>query len=213
MWQVKLTLLISIFLVKQKANSCPSSPSEETRTESVPTPDPSTPSKSPTSLKPQTPLAPVTSSKLPTPLKPTEPPITPKPTETPITPKPTEPPITPKPPPPQEDGYIMLTTGQALGQEGMGAMTEVININYDKKICDDLPKYPMEVHQAVGGLINKMPIICGGISNEDQIGTNKCHILKENKWSHLTDLDVNRFSSGRGPSGVSLEGDRLWITG
>ena len=195
MWQVKLTLLISIFLIKQKANSCPSSPSEETRTESIPTPDLSTPSKPPTSLKPQTPLATVTSSKLPT------------------TFKTTEPPITPKPPPPQEDGYIMLTTGQALGQEGMGATTEVININYDKKICDDLPKYPMEVHQAVGGLINKMPIICGGISNEDQIGTSKCHILKENKWSHLIDLDVNRFSSGRGPSAVSLEGDRLWITG
>ena len=123
MWQVKLPLLISIFLIKQKAYSCPSSPSEETRTESVPTPTLSTPSKPPTSLKPQTPLAPVTSSKLPTPLEPTEPPITPKPTE---------PPTTPKPPPPQEDGYIMLTTGQALGQEGMGATTEVININHDK---------------------------------------------------------------------------------
>ena len=203
MWQVKLTLLISIFLIKQNY-SCPSSPSEETRTESVPTPDLSTPSKPLTSLKPQTPLAPVTSAKLSTPFKPTEPPITSKPTE---------PPITPKPPPPQEDGYIMLTTGQALGQEGMGSTTEVININYDKKICDDLPKYPMEVHQAVGGLINKMPIICGGISYKDQIGTKKCHILKENKWSHLTDLDVNRFSGGHGPSGVSLEGDRLWITG
>ena len=71
----------------------------------------------------------------------------------------------------------------------------------------------MKVHHAVGGLVNKMPIICGGIFNEDQLRTNKCYIFKENKWSHLIDLEGNRFEYGHGPSGVSLEGDRLWITG
>ena len=79
--------------------------------------------------------------------------------------------------------------------------TEVFDA-VERKKCNNLARYPLKVWYAAGGVVDKMPIICGG-------DTEECYILKENSWSHLADLSVKRVYH----SGIVLNEDRLWITG
>ena len=79
--------------------------------------------------------------------------------------------------------------------------TEVFDA-IERKNCNNLARYPLKIGYAVGGVVDNMPIICGG-------DTKECYILKENSWNHLADLSVKREYH----SGIVLDGSRLWITG
>ena len=47
---------------------------------------------------------------------------------------------------------------------GLGdPMMEVIDLEDENVICDNLPEFPVKnVYAAMGGLINGIPVICGG---------------------------------------------------
>ena len=110
----------------------------------------------------------------------------------------------------------MITTGAPFEKE-KSKSTEVFDMKNPMKTCEKLPDYPLAVYFAVGGLLDKMPVICGGAYSKIYINSTKdCYILKDNKkWTKLASLDYFR-SSGQtaGPGSVTInDGKRLWITG
>ena len=85
-------------------------------------------------------------------------------------------------------------------------MTEVIDLLDDTKSCQSLPNYPLKVDYATGKLVNGSPVICGGNDGNDH--TKDCHILKNNTWSILANLQEGKSSAGS----IAI-GDSLWVTG
>ena len=85
-------------------------------------------------------------------------------------------------------------------------MTEVIDLLDETKSCQSLPSYPLKVRGATGKLVNGSPVICGGYDGDDHI--KDCHILKNNTWSKLANLQEEK-----GYAGSIAIGDSLWVTG
>mgnify|MGYP002054262422 CR=1 FL=1 len=111
----------------------------------------------------------------------------------------------------------MITTGVLFGEGKGGKSTEVFDMFDPTKTCKNLPDYPLDVYYAVGGLIDKMPVICGGAYSKIYVNSTKdCYILKDNeKWTKLGSLDYFRsYGQTAGPGSVTInDGKRLWITG
>ena len=111
----------------------------------------------------------------------------------------------------------MITTGVLFGEGKGGKSTEVFDMFDPTKTCKNLPDYPLDVYYAVGGLINKMPVICGGAYGQVYgTATKACYILKDNeKWTELVSLNsIRSYGQTEGPGSVTInDGKRLWITG
>ena len=113
----------------------------------------------------------------------------------------------------------MITTGAPFEEE-KSKSTEVFDMKNPMKTCEKLPDYPLAVYFAIGGLVDKMPLICGGTYSKNSFNSTKeCYILKDkNKWTKLASLDSFRsFGSnsgtGAGPGCVTInDGKSLWIT-
>ena len=43
-----------------------------------------------------------------------------------------------------------------------GRMTEILDLRDPNFHCSGLPDFPIEIAYAVGGVVNNIPIICGG---------------------------------------------------
>ena len=183
-------------------DSCPSSPNETTTKPppppSISDPAPATPPSSPSTT---------TQPSNPTPAPPKPSPTTSEP-----------PPSTPTPAPPSPDPaparYMLITTG--VGEEkGKGKSTEVFDMKDPTKTCKNLPEYPLDVFMAAGGLINKMPVICGGNNIDPFPKIKTCYILKNNiEWTKLSSLVFSRFIENVNPGSVIVnDGKSLWITG
>ena len=110
----------------------------------------------------------------------------------------------------------MITTGARLEKE-KSKSTEVFDMEYPMKTCEKLPDYPLAVYFAVGGLVDKMPVICGGAYSKNSFkSTNECYILKDKiQWIKLASLDsIRNVRETAGPGCVTInDGKSLWITG
>ena len=80
-------------------------------------------------------------------------------------------------------------------------------------MCQDLGHYPFDVNGAQGGLINGMPVVCGGFPHSIYKAKTECFILRQNKWIFFANLTVPRNTREGSFSSVTVNGDRLWITG
>ena len=86
----------------------------------------------------------------------------------------------------------MLTTGRTLDPADSAA-SQVVNVLDSSLTCQNIPDYPVAVHNAGGGLLKGVPIVCGGYSDDHGIQSN-CYKLDRDtiQWTLLTDaLPVN----------------------
>ena len=86
----------------------------------------------------------------------------------------------------------MLTTGRTLVPSDSAA-SQVVNVLGSSSTCQNIPDYPVAVHLAGGGIVDNVPIVCGGYSDDHGIQSN-CYKLDRDtiQWTLLTDaLPVN----------------------
>ena len=66
--------------------------------------------------------------------------------------------------------------------------TEIINLE-GSNTCADLENFPTGLYGAVGGIIQGMPIVCGGFTGI--VSTqNKCYKFINGKWEDFTTMQV-----------------------
>ena len=94
----------------------------------------------------------------------------------------------------QKIGLILLTTGRLNEPNGAdSAASQVVNILDSSSTCQNIPDYPVAVHLAGGGIVDNVPIVCGGYS-DDHGRQADCYKLDRDtiQWTLLTDaLPVN----------------------
>ena len=88
---------------------------------------------------------------------------------------------------PQKIGLILLTTGRTLAPADSAA-SQVVNVLDSSSTCQSIPDYPVAVHQASGGILDNVPIVCGG-GSADHGMQSTCYKLDKNtvQWTLLTD--------------------------
>ena len=89
-------------------------------------------------------------------------------------------------------GLILLTTGRTLAPADSAA-SQVVNVLDSSSTCQSIPDYPVAVHLAGGGIVDNVPIVCGGYS-DDHGRQADCYKLDRDtiQWTLLTDaLPVN----------------------
>ena len=63
-----------------------------------------------------------------------------------------------------------------------GLHSEVIDLQFEDRECDNLAFSVQPVQGAAGGVVDGKPMICGGFSESPNAGvSNKCFILGKNK--------------------------------
>ena len=84
-------------------------------------------------------------------------------------------------------GLILLTTGRTLVPSDSAA-SQVVNALDSSSTCQDMPDYPIAVHQAGGGILDNVPIVCGG-GSDDHGMQSSCYKLDQDtlQWTLLTD--------------------------
>ena len=73
--------------------------------------------------------------------------------------------------------------------------------------CPNWVNYPIATLGAIGGLIEGIPIICGG--SISAYTSNKCYTITSKK----SDQDVTMSTLRSNAAGVVINGSTLWITG
>ena len=58
---------------------------------------------------------------------------------------------------------MLVITGQRKGKSEFDDTSQVFN-QISTKYCTNLPKYPMKVRDATGGVLDGSPVICGANS-------------------------------------------------
>ena len=81
----------------------------------------------------------------------------------------------------------MLTTGRTLVPSD-SAESQVVNALDSSSTCQNIPDYFVAVHQAGGGILDGVPIVCGG-GSDDHGMQSTCYKLEKDtiKWTLLTD--------------------------
>ena len=70
--------------------------------------------------------------------------------------------------------------------------TEVIDISDPDNICDSLGDYPLEAASGFGGMLNGMPVSCGGFNPDiDGYALKDCYKLEEVLTSFFKTQIVN----------------------
>jgi hypothetical protein len=108
---------------------------------------------------------------------------------------------------PQKD-HLLFVTGDKQERE-----SEVVDIREDSAYCRSLPDYPLQAHYASGGILNRQPLICGGIVGveESNHATNECYVYDVTSltWALFANMTHKRY----GASGVALDNNRFLIMG
>ena len=73
--------------------------------------------------------------------------------------------------------------------------------------CPNWVNYPISIHGAIGGLLEGIPIICGG--SNYAYTSNKCYKITSKK----SDQNVIMSTLRSNAAGVVINGSTLWITG
>ena len=94
------------------------------------------------------------------------------------------------------------------GQSPTTDNCEVIDLASAETTCKDLPKLPVTVHAAIGGLgMDKNPIICGGIQNNAT--SNICYTLQNKEWISSDSMNSKRSFA----ASAQLQDGKLLVTG
>ena len=72
--------------------------------------------------------------------------------------------------------------------------------------CPQWVNYPIAIHGAIGGLLEGIPIICGGVNHK--YTSNKCYKITS-KMSYQVIMSTMRSNA----AGVVIDGSTFWITG
>ena len=96
-----------------------------------------------------------------------------------------------------------------------GSQVETFNSIGQAKQCNSIEKYPLEIEDAQGGVVNDQVVICGGSTTGSSSGAiSQCYKLSQNgQWSPLgAGLKKSRYLGAAAP--VNIKGQEfLWITG
>merc|ERR1719330_2056796 len=90
--------------------------------------------------------------------------------------------------------HILIATGFTRSN---GIKTEVLDLSENPSAipssCSGMEDFPVEIHGAVGGNVNSVPLICGG-RDTNRKATNDCYKLEGKTWRKVTSggLNVNR---------------------
>ena len=106
-------------------------------------------------------------------------------------------------------GFTKLLVG--VGFEN--SKVEVIDLESSSTSCKDLPNFPFNIWNAIGGLgLEDRPLICGGFNGRF---SNKCFTLDANgdEWISSTDLSSERNSAAVSLSPFQPSSQKLLVTG
>ena len=76
-------------------------------------------------------------------------------------------------------------------------------------LCPDWVDNPISVWAATGGLLGKIPIICGGYSDASGSGIDECHSINKGNVEFFGKLLTKRVDA----ASVTLNDTYIWITG
>lgn len=110
---------------------------------------------------------------------------------------------------PEKYSKILVATGHGDPSTAK-SQVEIIDISDSPKTCQDFPELPGKLYQTTGGLLDQVPVICRGCSEDNSAcDLGDCYKLAtDGTWRHSATLDSPRSHS----SGVDL-GNRLLVTG
>ena len=102
--------------------------------------------------------------------------------------------------------HILFVTGDNQERE-----SEVIDVRENSLYCRSLSDYPLQTQYASGGILNRQPLICGGIIGSENDPTSKCYIYNATSltWVLFTNMTHKRY----GASGITLDNKRFLIMG
>ena len=110
------------------------------------------------------------------------------------------------------DRKVIVVTGEP--RKGQ-SQVETFNSIGQAKQCNSIEKYPLEIDNAQGGVVNDQVVICGGTTTGEYLGAiSQCYKLSQNgQWSPLgAGLKKSRYLGAAAP--VNINGQEfLWITG
>ena len=90
---------------------------------------------------------------------------------------------------------VLLVTGEP---KESGKKTEVLDLGNLENECEDLADFPRQTKDAAGGLIQGIPVICGGLTSED-LGTepyDDCYKYQNGDWTFLRKMSQPRRQHG-----------------
>ena len=107
-----------------------------------------------------------------------------------------------------EQDHILFVTGDNQERE-----SEVVDVRENSLYCRSLSDYPLQAQYASGGILNRQPLICGGIigSENSKDPTSKCFIYNNSslRWTLFANMTHKRY----GASGITLDDKRFLIMG
>ena len=97
----------------------------------------------------------------------------------------------------------------ATGDDGSYSETiEIIDLSISGNYqCPFWVNYPIAIHGAIGGLLEGIPVICGGTNLA--YTSNICYKIKSKKTYEIVAMSTTRSNA----AGVVINGSTLWITG
>ena len=108
---------------------------------------------------------------------------------------------------------ILLALGWNLDDDERSDLCQVLDTESSNS-CPDLAQYPIQVENAVGGLVDDTPVICGGTvcwqGSCPRVDPCYKHDRTTNTWSLLGNLNRARGFHAAAPL---LGGSVLWVTG
>ena len=100
-------------------------------------------------------------------------------------------------------GHVLFATG--IGNSGSSTNSEIVSFN--GSLSCSIPNYPTALAYAAGGIVDGVPMVCGGHNYGGGVGPQSdCYSLQSNTWTYSASM-----TSGRsGLSAVPLNGG-LWV--
>ena len=100
-------------------------------------------------------------------------------------------------------GHVLFATG--IGNSGSSTNSEIVSFNGGPS-CS-VPNYPAALAYAAGGIVDGVPMVCGGHNYGGGVGPqSECYSLQSNTWTH----SVSMTSGRSGFSADPLNGG-LWV--
>ena len=85
---------------------------------------------------------------------------------------------------------------------------EIIKENFETEVCNNMPKYPLEVSSAAGSIWKDGKLtICGGYNYPYYYS--ECYSLENGEWK----LNSENMQNRRDAHAASNIGNAIWITG
>ena len=101
---------------------------------------------------------------------------------------------------------FLITTGRTTSQEKV-KKSEILDLSDKNKFqCADWLDYPIDLYGATGGLVDQVPVICGGWSHVD---FDDCYKITAKQANFVFKMSTARYEA----ASVMINNTLLWITG